>query len=1105
MPVRVQCPNPDCQASFSIVEGEAPRFRRCPQCGWELSGIGTPDPNKPRSGELPQLRSAPGSPQLSGPAPGTTFAGRYEVIRQLGRGGMGAVYLAKDTRLDRQVAVKFPFLWGDDDPEYLQRFYREARAAAGLRHPNVCRVYDVDEHEGQPYLTMEYLEGVLLSSHLKTLSKPMELHEAIRLVRKLARVMDTAHRQGIVHRDLKPANIMLDPKVGPIVMDFGLARREDREESLRTRAGQQIGTPAYMSLEQFQGNVEKIGPRSDIYSLGVILFELLTGKRPYEGNAFEIHTKQVKSGPPAPSSLRPGIDPLLDAICRRAMSKNLNDRHPSMSDLAADLSSALQIYAPKRHALPALGRRRSLMLGLLVAAGLAVIPLAVYVSSTRHSTAPIPAKVSSQPPLQPRDTDVKNETAKDEETADSLLSRAESQLEQGQYDQAAKAFDRVIGLDAKSARALYGRGAALFEKKDYYHALEDLGEAIRLQPEKMARAHLIRARIHLAYETIKPAFDEYERAIKLDPSLSLPEKSKLAAAYLSRGNASRDQGELDAAIAAYGHAIHLNPDDPKCRAARGEAAYDKGNRDQAIADLSDSIKLDPHGVDALVKRGEIYRDAGRLRDAISDFSQAIVLVPTALKARCGRGLANYYAGNFDLAIADADSALTSKPDSVEALLVRAASNEEKGLYDEAIADCKKVLGLEAGSLLALGIRAQAHANRLDDDNALADAQAAWALDARSAVELNYRSEVLSFLCSDDRALLDLDKAIKLVPDYAVALGNRAGIYRRKGDLDRAMVDVERAIGLSAQVVGLHVQRARIRSAKGDSVQAIADWDAAVRLSADKPRFLRERGIAYRNKGECKRAVADFDHAIELEPGNARAYIDRAVAHRIRGDSQRATSDFETALGVQPKDAGVYAYRGQVLRYLGFQDQAIADYGEAIRLKPRHFVYYIHRASAYLEKKDFNRAIADYTAAIRLNPNYADAYRNRGSSFSQTDQFGRAVADYTELIRLDPNDAVAYSTRAHAHRENKEYDRAIADFTAVIRFDPKNATAYNSRGHVHLIRKDYDFAIADYTEAMRLQPDDPELLRDRAKAYAQKGDVKRAYADFVKAERMPRKD
>jgi len=311
---------------------------RTAQCGWELSGAGDRDANSPSASGASHSDSAPTLPTFSGLASGTTFAQRYEIVRQLGRGGMGVVYLAKDKRLDRQVALKLPTLWGDDeDAEFLHRFYREARAAAGLRHPNICRVFDVGEHDGQPYLTMEYLEGVLLSEHLERRQAPMEPHEAVRLVRKLAQVMEAAHQQGIIHRDLKPANIMMDSEAGPILMDFGLARREDREESLRTRAGQQIGTPAYMPLEQFQGRVESIGPRSDVYSLGVILFELLTGHRPYEGKSHEIYVKLLTTSPPAPSSIRLGLDTALDRICQKAMAREIEDRFGSMSEFDQSL------------------------------------------------------------------------------------------------------------------------------------------------------------------------------------------------------------------------------------------------------------------------------------------------------------------------------------------------------------------------------------------------------------------------------------------------------------------------------------------------------------------------------------------------------------------------------------------------------------------------------------------------------------------------------------------------------------------------------------------------------------------------------------------------
>ena len=186
---------------------------------------------------------------------GPTFAQRYEIVRQLGRGGMGVVYLAKDTRLERDVALKIPFFWGDEDPEFLHRFYREARAAAGLRHPNICRVFDVGEHEGQPYLTMEYLEGVLLSEHLERRRRRWSRRRRSGWCGSWRRYGSRASAGDHPPRP-EAGEHHAGPEAGSIVMDFGLARREYREDSLRTRAGQQLGTPAYMPLEQFQGKVD---------------------------------------------------------------------------------------------------------------------------------------------------------------------------------------------------------------------------------------------------------------------------------------------------------------------------------------------------------------------------------------------------------------------------------------------------------------------------------------------------------------------------------------------------------------------------------------------------------------------------------------------------------------------------------------------------------------------------------------------------------------------------------------------------------------------------------------------------------------------------------
>jgi serine/threonine protein kinase len=267
--------------------------------------------------------------------------GRYTILRKLGGGGMGAVYLAHDTQLDRQVALKVPHFSRTDGPEIVERFYREARAAAALNHANICPVYEVGAIDGVQYLTMAYVEGQLLSD-LVSPERPLGQREAAQIVARLAAAIAVAHHRGIVHRDLKPSNVMCTPSSEPVIMDFGLARRADAQDAQLTRSGSLIGTPAYMSPEQVRGESRGIGPQCDIYALGVILYELLTGRRPYQGALTLILAKILTEEPVPLAELRPDVDPHLAEICRRAMAKSQAERFASMNDLAAALQDFLR-------------------------------------------------------------------------------------------------------------------------------------------------------------------------------------------------------------------------------------------------------------------------------------------------------------------------------------------------------------------------------------------------------------------------------------------------------------------------------------------------------------------------------------------------------------------------------------------------------------------------------------------------------------------------------------------------------------------------------------------------------------------------------------------
>lgn len=278
--------------------------------------------------------------RLGSDAPRTQF-GRYRIVEELGRGAMGAVYLAHDEQLDREVALKIPKFDSEMNSGLLERFYREARAAAALQHSGICPVFDVGELDGQHYITMAFIKGRPLRDFTKS-SKRQEGKQIARAIRKIAMAMAEAHDHNVVHRDLKPANIMINEKNEPVVMDFGLARRSTEGEERLTHTGTVIGTPAYMSPEQVDGDNDHVGPHSDIYSLGVICYEMLTGRLPFQGNLMSIFKQIATVEPPAPNEIHHDIDPSLQAICLSMMAKKIEDRPASMSEVTRDLTLWLQ-------------------------------------------------------------------------------------------------------------------------------------------------------------------------------------------------------------------------------------------------------------------------------------------------------------------------------------------------------------------------------------------------------------------------------------------------------------------------------------------------------------------------------------------------------------------------------------------------------------------------------------------------------------------------------------------------------------------------------------------------------------------------------------------
>ncbi len=328
----------------------------CPSCGNPVGGSPSPATatSAPGSDSTPEdavtslradsassdeaptsLEPGESTPGLSGSdsgqhgrfLPGTTVAQRYRIVGLLGRGGMGEVYRADDLKLGQQVALKFlpPHMVADDD--HVRRLFDEVRMARKVSHPNVCRVWDVGETEGQHYVSMEYVDGEDLSSLLRRIGRLPE-DKAVEIARQLSAALAAAHDEGVLHRDLKPANIMLDGRGRVKLTDFGLA----------AVAEVRAGTPIYMAPEQLAGT--EVSVRSDIYSLGIVLHELFTGKRVFEADSFDELSRLHNSTMTTSLTSTSQLDPSIDRVIHRCLDKDPDKRPQSALAVAAGLPGA---------------------------------------------------------------------------------------------------------------------------------------------------------------------------------------------------------------------------------------------------------------------------------------------------------------------------------------------------------------------------------------------------------------------------------------------------------------------------------------------------------------------------------------------------------------------------------------------------------------------------------------------------------------------------------------------------------------------------------------------------------------------------------------------
>jgi tetratricopeptide (TPR) repeat protein/tRNA A-37 threonylcarbamoyl transferase component Bud32 len=949
----------------------------------------------------------------------------YEILGEIGHGGMGGVLRVHDPDLDRDLAVKVLLDRHDERPEMERRFLEEARISGRLEHPGVPPVHELGRTaDGRPFFAMKLIRGQTLAELLRQRPDPAaELPRFLAVFEQVAQTVAFAHAHGVIHRDLKPANVMVG-KFGEVqVMDWGLAKilaernRPDTEgvaapgsvfqpsaEGL-SRDGTVLGTPAYMAPEQARGQVEKLDERTDVFGLGAILCEILTGGPPFPRGKASVLIRRSARGEVGEALARLdgcGADAELVALARACLAAEAADRPGDAGEVAARVTAyragveqrlrqaeveraAAQARAEEEKAkLQAERKARRRMLGL--AAAVSVLLLAgvggglVWLQQRREAV-----------------------RAAEGDIAKALEIRAEGK------------WKEALALLERTRERLAGAGLPEVERR-LAQAHRDTVFLAALQEARERRATAVDNHFDRkgGSEAYARAFKVYGRDVTTGTEeettawvKGLPEEVREAALIaLYDWRATAPQAELRGRL----WEILARADADPWRRRFREAVRTKGP--DLLQELTREARARPLPAPSYDLLASFLDQGERKGEAADLLRGARLLHPRDFWIPFNLGNLLYDpsrpppgAAELEEAAGCYRTALAIRPESSAALNNLGLALREQKKLDEAVAAYRKAIELQPDLALAyhnLGLA-------LADQKKLVEAVAAFR------------------------------KAIELQPDDANAYNNLGGILQRQKKLD----------------------------------EAVAAWRKAIELKPDHALAYYNLGLALADQKKLDEAVAAFRKAIDLKPDLALAYNNLGVALHEQKKLDEAVATCRRAIELQPDLALAYHNLGLALADQKKLVEAVAAYREAIRLKPDYAEVYTNLGGALYDQKQLGEAVAAFRESIRLKPDLPVAHFNLGNALSAQGKLGAAVAAYREAIRLKPDYPEAHYYLGNDLLAQGKLPEAVAAFQEAIRLKPDSPEAYYNLGNALRPQGKLDEAAAAFQEAVRLKPDFPE--------------------------------
>jgi serine/threonine-protein kinase len=999
----------------------------------------------------------------------------YEVEEVLGRGGMGIVFRARHLPLNRLVALKMALAGAFAEPLERLRFQREAEAVARLHHPNVVQIYDIGEADGRPYFTMQLVDGGSLAQKLA--GTPQPAREAAQLVATLAGAVQAAHATGIIHRDLKPSNVLLAADGTPKISDFGVARRVEEGAGL-TQTGVPVGTPSYMAPEQARGRRDAAGPAADVYALGAILYELLTGRPPFRGETASATMHLVLTEEPLPPArLNPRAPRDLETICLKGLQKDPAKRYPTASELAADLERFLK-HEPIQARPPGRlerclrwVRRRPAEAGLLAAVALVVAAGAVGAWLVYQLRAAAHAR-----------------QIQTDQRVRAVVDRARGLLENG--------WQAADPAKLNEARAEGNRAVDIARSGDASAAVRQEAEAFQEEADRrLVRAEKNRALLAAVLDVSAPqetsaytqdsagrllvlaqpsADEQYAAAfrnwgldldgtaeaevverLRRDPDVVVQELiAGVDAWMMERRRQKRPEAEWRRLVRV---ADRLDSSDQH-RRLRALLVGDAPPRAEAVAGLvgvgSPWLALWE------LARGNAWR---RLLEVRKEIDPRMEPVPTAVL------LARACVETGDTAGAEEvlRQAAAARPDQV-ALLMALGKLLERQRPEEAIGYYRAARGQRPS--LGIGLsNALVRAGRATQGEEILQELALRQPDNPAiyfALGVN-----LSGQQKHAKAEAAYRKAVALQPDFAGAHSNLGAALNEQRKHGEAEVASRKAIALRPDFAEAHINLGGALHGQGRPGAAEAAYRKAIALKPDFALAYTNLGGALNDQRRHDEAEEVSRRAIALKPDFAEALTNLGNALSGQGKSGAAEAAYRKAITLKPELAEAPYNLGRILSGQGRLVEAEAAYRKALELKPAYPEALTNLGNALSRQRKLGAAEAAFRKALELKPELAEAHYNLGLALMQRAQFQEAAASLKKAGELFPEGDRGREQVRQLRQQCQRFVILDARLPMILKGTEKPANAAEQLEIARLcyLKKLYASAARLYAEAFAMSP------------------------------------